>query len=158
MGMAQWDDLIIKTAEQFRLDANLIRAIVNTESSGNPKATRFEPNWHLFNNPQMWADKIGISRETEEQYQATSWGLGQCMGAVARDLGFTDNLEMLLVPEIGLFYCGKKLRKLMDRYGSEEKCVAAYNAGSAIIKNGMYINQRYVDKVFGYLRILRKLV
>lgn len=155
--LEEFDDLIIKSAEKFRLDANLIRAIIMVESSGDPNAIRFEPKWHLFNNPSMYADKLGISRDEEEENQATSWGLGQIIGAVARDLGFTDDLTMLLVPEINLFYCSKKLRQLMDRFDNEEKVVSAYNCGTPRLINGQWSNYRYVDKVFSYLRKFRKL-
>lgn len=156
--MNQWKELIIKSAEQFRLDANLISAVIRIESSGNPDAIRFEPRWHLFNNPQFYASHLGIERTDEEKHQATSWGLMQVMGAVARDLGFTDHMEMLLVPELGVFYGCKKLKKLFERYHTEEDVVSAYNQGNNRMANGMYVNQRYVDKIYGELRYLRRLV
>lgn len=155
--MSQYEDIIIKSAESFRLDANLIRSIISTESSGITTATRFEPNWHYFNNVQSFADKLGIPREEEEKKQATSWGLMQVMGGVARDLGFTDDISMLLVPDIGIFYGSKKLRQLFDRYGDEDKVVSAYNQGSPKEKNGMFLNQRYCDRVYTFLRQYRKL-
>ncbi len=154
----QWKDLIIKSSECFRIDAHLIEAIIVTESSGDADATRFEPKWHLYNNPQFYCDHLGISKQEEEVSQATSWGLMQVMGAVARDLGYTEDLKMLLVPEVGIFYGCKKLKQLMQRYGSEEAVVSAYNQGNARMANGMYMNQRYVDKVYAYLRQLRALV
>lgn len=156
-GVDQWNDLIIKSAEQFRLDANLIRAIIAIESSGDPQAKRFEPRWQYFNHVQTWADHLNIPRLEEERMQATSLGLMQVMGASARDMGFTDHLKMLFVPEIGVFYGCKKLAKLFERYHTEEDVVSAYNQGNNRMINEMYANQRYVDKVYRYLRDLRRL-
>lgn len=159
--MSHFDDLIIKSAEAFRLDANLIRAVCFVESSWNPEAIRFEPHWHYFNNPTSWADKLGIARETEVKNQATSFGLMQVMGAVARDLGFTDDLNMLKVPDIGVFYGCRKLQKLFQSRmcdGDEVKVIAAYNAGSPRkTPGGLYENQRYIDKIYSELNALRKL-
>lgn len=154
--------LIERAAESFRLDSNLIRAIIMTESSGDPTATRFEKDWHYFYSPRQFADKLGISFQEEDRNQATSWSLMQIMGAVARELGFTDKLEMLLIPEIGVFYGCKKLKKLFESKmcsGDEEKVISSYNQGSPrMTDGGMYLNQIYVDRVYGYLREYRKLI
>lgn len=155
--MDQWNDLIIKSAEAFRIDCNLIRAVIMIESSGNPTAVRFESHWHLYNCPQAYSEKLGITREEEERMQATSWGLMQVMGATARDLGLTDNIEMLNVPQIGVFYGCKKLKQLFQRYPDEDQVVSAYNQGNARMANGMFCNQRYVDKIYSILRPLRVL-
>lgn len=158
MGLADYTDVIVKTAETYRIDANLIKAICMTESSGNPWKVRFEPQWRYFYNVNFFAQKRNISIPTEQNCQATSWGLGQIMGGVARELGFTEELPMLLDPTINLFYVGKKLRQLFDRHGDEEDVVAAYNAGSPRKTSGLlFENQKYVDKVYNYLRGYRKL-
>lgn len=150
--------MIVKAAELFRLDANLIRAIISTESSFIPDATRFEPHWRYHWNVRHFAEKCGITVAEEEEMQATSWGLMQVMGTVARELGFTDVLSELLLPAFGIFYGCKKLRKLSDKYGDEEKVVSAYNQGSPrMTPGGMFMNQQYVDKVYSRLRELRKL-
>lgn len=156
--MDPWKDLIIKSSENFRIDANLIRAIILTESSNQADATRYEAAWHLYNNPSTFSRKLGIPRSQEELNQATSWGLMQVMGAVARDLGFTDNLEMLKVPEIGVFYGCKKLRQLFNKYHYEEEVVSSYNQGNPRMRDGCYVNQHYVDKVYAYLNPMRVLV
>jgi len=161
MNQSAYDADIINAAEAFRLDVNLIRAIVAIESSYNPKATRFEKDWKYFFHPREFADKLGIPLEEEEKNQATSFGLMQVMVAVTRELGFNSRLEGLLVPQVSLYYGCKKLKRLFCSKmcdGAEEKVVAAYNAGSPrITSGGMFENQVYVDKVFRVLRELRKL-
>jgi|JI7StandDraft_1071085.scaffolds.fasta_scaffold17611_6 soluble lytic murein transglycosylase-like protein len=155
--MSAWKELIIRSAESFRLDANLIEAVIMVESSGNPNAVRFEPLWRYFNHPSVWAEKLGISRAEEEMLQATSFGLMQVMGGTARDLGFTDDLNMLKNPEIGVFYGCKKLSQLQKKYEQEDQVISAYNQGNARMRNGMFVNQRYVDKVYTILRAARVL-
>lgn len=161
MDKDQLEALIIKAAEVFRLDANLVRAICMVESSNNPNATRFEKHWRYFFNVRAYSEKLQIPYEEEEKNQATSFGLMQCMGAVARELGFTDKLDMLLVPDIGIYYGCKKLKKLFESSmcnGEEEKVVSSYNQGSPRkTPGGMFQNQRYVDKVYKELRKLRTL-
>lgn len=157
--LADYEDLLLRSAERFRLDINLIKAIVMVESSGVTWTTRFEPGSTLLNNPSDYARKLGITQATEEMHQHTSFGLMQVMGFLARDLGFLDHLTMLCQPEIGLFYGCKYLRKLSDKYGYEPEIVSAYNAGSpGKTPGGMFRNQVYVDKIYKQLRELRQLV
>jgi soluble lytic murein transglycosylase-like protein len=162
LSQEELDALIIRGSEAFRLDKNLIRAIIMVESSGIPNAIRFEKDWRYFYNVRAFADKLEIPFKEEEKNQATSWGLCQTMGTVARELGFTDKLEMLLIPEIGVFYGCKKLQKLFQSKmcrGDEERVIAAYNAGSPrMTEGGQWENFKYVDKVFRYLREYRKLL
>jgi soluble lytic murein transglycosylase-like protein len=83
-------------ALSFTLEPSLVCAICEQESSWNPSATRFEP---LFK--EHYIDRLRLP-EPEATQRATSWGLMQLMGQVAREHGFQDALEQLLVPEIGL--------------------------------------------------------
>lgn len=156
-----YEGLLARAAESFRLDINLIKAICAVESSWIPNATRFEKDWKYFNNPRSYAEKLDITYAEEVKNQATSFGLMQVMGGVARDEGFTDDLNMLKHPDIGIFYGCKKLQHLFQTKmcnNEEEKVVAAYNAGSPrMTEGGLYENQQYVDKVYAVLRDLRKL-
>lgn len=152
------DELIVSVSEQNQLDPDLVRAIAQVESSYNPWAMRFEPAWRYFYFPREHADRLMITAQTEEMMQATSWGLMQVMGSVARELGFDLELPRLCIPEMGLNYGCKKLKKLFARYQYEEDVIAAYNAGSPRKeKSGMYFNQRYVDKIRARLVSLRKI-
>jgi soluble lytic murein transglycosylase-like protein len=156
------DGLIIKTALNFRLDANLVRAIVEVESGGNPWKNRYESTWpqaYLIT-PRDYANKLIISLATETVNQMTSWGLMQLIGSVSRERGFQLDLPMLCQPDIGLFYGCKQLRWLADRIGDDEShLIASYNGGLKIARTagGMFANEIYVDKVSAVLRKLREI-
>lgn len=157
----EFTDEIIHAAEEFRVDANLIRAVCLHESAGNPWAMRVEQAPHLDKYliaPRAMADRLFLSYFTEYTAQRSSWGLMQVMGFKARELGYMGHLTMLCDPEIGLFYGCKVLRQLLDKYGDESDVIAAYNAGSVrMTAGGMYVNQGYVDSVYKHLLVLRKL-
>lgn len=154
----QYKDNILKWSIQFGIDFNLICAIILTESSGNPWVCRVEPTWKYFYHVRDFADLLGITYDTETMQQCTSWGLMQVMGSVTRELGYKDLLTKLVEPELSIQYGCKKIKQLQQKYTLEADVVSAYNAGS-IIKNtsGVYLNERYVDKVYSRLREFRSL-
>jgi soluble lytic murein transglycosylase-like protein len=153
------DQKIVSVAEKFRIDANLIRAIVAVESAFNTFAMRCEPRANVQKyllEPRHFAESNNLSVLTEETAQLSSWGLMQVMGFVARELGFEDHMTKLCIPEVGLYYGCLKLQSLLQKYGEEMSAIAAYNAGSPRkMTSGMFVNQRYVDKVFQELLKLR---
>ena len=156
-------------AQEFDFDPEIINAIIQVESAGNPFATRFEPHyrylWDCDNSrpyrklagselnspfaPDDFKALIG-SDETEWVGQRISWGPMQVMGAVARELDFQGYFPMLC-QELGVYYGTLHLsqlrRRFFDKHGIEG-VVAAYNAGSPRQLQGKFVNQRYVDKVF----------
>ena len=147
--------LIQRAALKYDLPTALVSAIVMIESSGEPFALRYEP---LFFS--RYIEKLpGVkaispcSFETERFARATSWGLMQIMGQVARERGFDQPfLSALCDPETGLDYGCRHLAHLTHRYfnGSWPPVIAAYNAGSPRLVNGQYVNQPYVDKVMAH--------
>ena len=155
------DELILKTANKYGLDPNLVRAMIHVESSGNPLAIRFEP--HYYAKPTLhftreYASRLRLSHDTERMLQSCSFGLLQIMGVVARELGYDGELLKLLQPDIGLEYGCKKLKKLFEKYGVESDVISAYNRGSPFkTKGGFYENEDYVNKVYKELRKLRAL-
>ena len=151
-------NLIREHAEAEKIDPYLVAAIVQTESGGNPWTVRFEPKWRYFLHVREYADSNLITVKTEEIMQATSWGLMQVMGTVARELGLKDIITRLTDPDVNLSYGCKKLRMLSWNAETESDVIAAYNAGSVRkTPGGMYENQRYVDKVSELLRELREI-
>lgn len=150
--------LIHTVAKSYALDPLLVEAICITESSKNPYATRYEPGWSYFTKIDHYAKRCvpAITSETERVQQAMSWGLMQIMGSVARELGFIDNLSMLVVPEVNLkLGCRHFIRLKREGYTVNDQ-IAAYNAGSARkAANGLYVNQQYVDKVVGKWKSLQ---
>ena len=151
---------IYAAALAHKLDADLVTAIVMTESGGRSWLPRYEPNYRWLYFPREICEKVGVSLDTMRMLQMTSWGPMQVMGAVAYELGFPQNKATteLCQPAVGIDYGCRLLARHFGRYNAEEQVIAAYNAGSARMKNGLFENQRYVDKVYGYLRELRKLI
>ena len=154
------EDLAVETAYEAGIDSQVFRAIIAVESAWNPWAVRYEPKWQYFYFPREWASKLNLSVETETACQQISWGLGQVMGSVARELEFSGNLTELCDPAKGLMYSALQFKKLKIRYGKTEMdTVAAYNAGSPRrTPGGLYVNQGYVDKVHAQLLKIRALV
>lgn len=151
---------IREAAGKHRIDPALLTALVTVETRGRPWATRFEPGF--YPDPQavlVWARKVGVTVDTEKAHQRTSWGLGQVLGAVARERGFKGHIPELCQPALGLEYACLHLRYLAGRHKLAEEgalltfhapLVAAYNAGSPIRSKAdpsRFVNQRYVDDV-----------
>ncbi|MFZ5427054.1 MAG: transglycosylase SLT domain-containing protein [Thermodesulfobacteriota bacterium] len=144
--------LIESAAKANGLPANIVSAIVQTESSGNTWATRYEPGFYeryvRTNDVRVFGP---VSIVTEKNARATSWGLMQIMGETARCLGFNAPfLAALCDPMVGLEWGCKYLMRLKARYFDTygwPGVVAAYNAGSPRTAGGKFVNQAYVDKI-----------
>lgn len=147
---AELAPLIQAAAERHGLPVALVRAIVRVESDGNPWAARYEPGFYdRYVAPKPIRGKFPCSAQTESRLQATSFGLMQIMGATAREVGFSGVfLTELCDPATGLDWACRYLARLIHKYGSEERAVAAYNAGSPRkTPENRWVNQPYVDKI-----------
>lgn len=152
---------------QFGVDPDLAVAIMTEESSlAWPRcSTRYEPNFQYFYQPEVFAQRNGVSLDTEKAHQATSWGPMHVMGGSARELGFNDPIPVLFQPDVGIEFGVKKLKQLCAKYESESAVIASYNAGSPrkkilpgqVVPSAEYVNQRYVDSVNARLKVLRKI-
>ena len=146
-------DLINTTARRHGLPPELVRAIVQIESGGNPWACRYEPGFYAkYVAPHPAQGKGTCSDQTESRLRACSFGLMQIMGATARETGVDGVfLTELCDPAVGLDYGCRYLAKLarlhQDRHGWAG-VVAAYNAGSPRkVADGRFVNERYVNKI-----------
>lgn len=75
-----------------------------------------------------------------------SYGLCQIKYQTAKELGFKGHIsDLWLKPEINKYWALQYLKKQLKRYGTVDKAIAAYNAGS--LKNGEIRNTKYVRKV-----------
>ncbi len=156
--------------KELEVDANLIAAIIQTESGGVPWRQRFEavyqpdegdgddffrilPARKYLVSPERWAKQCGISVATETMQQYTSHGLMQVMGYTARGMGYDDNLTEMLEPGIGIYWGSLYLGQKLKAYQSVKSAVAAYNRGTAQRKKDSleFVNQPYVDKVMSRL-------
>jgi hypothetical protein len=123
---------------------SLVQAICQQESSMNPWALRYEPTYRW-----LYGDQLKMT-PTERHAQMCSWGLMQVMGALARELGFQEDMPKLCVPTVNIDYGCKQLRRLYDKYFNWVDVIAAYNAGSPRRIGSLYVNQSYVDRVTGF--------
>lgn len=122
-------ELIRKWAVKYSLDPALVAAVCEQESSWNQWAVRYEPLFfsHYI---QPLVNTNVIHTMTEAIMRATSWGLGQIMGQVARELGFKGKyLSELCDPEIGLDFCCKKLKMCIDATSETLAALQTYNGG-----------------------------
>lgn len=142
-----YKDLVRSIGSNCGLNCDIILAIISQESQGNPDAVRFEPRSSLAYSPNVFSKKLLITSETERNHQNTSWGLMQVMGFRARELGYDGYLHKMNDPRLGIEYGCRNLLALKKKYAYEEDMIAAYNAGSPLRKNGVYINKEYVDSV-----------
>jgi soluble lytic murein transglycosylase-like protein len=139
---------IHESAGEFGVDPGLIAAIIQVESAGICLRMRAEPAFKYILTPARFAQRLGITKETEIACQKMSWGLMQVMGGTARELGLEGHLGLLLFPEFGIHYGAKYLGTKVKKYRSMRAAVAAYNAGSLrMTPDGKIVNQEYVDKV-----------
>lgn len=170
-------DTIFECSDRYGIDAQIIAAIIETESDGDLYAWRFEPPYrYLWNvkwnapfrklTPQEITDdkppvdfhsNIG-SRATEWIGQQASWGPMQLMGAVAREYGFNKNFTELcsvLGVEFGCLHLSKLKKRFFDKFGWEG-VVAAYNAGTPRNNDQGWENHQYVEKVISHIQAMNK--
>lgn len=146
--MIDFKPLISQICAKQVLDAALLEAFCWTESNMDPFAVRYESNWKYLFQVDENARELKISQDTEKHLQMFSYGLGQVMGSVARELGFKGSLLKMADPVIGLEFSAKKLKSLTKKYTKMNDVIASYNAGSTRFNvEGAYINQDYVNKV-----------
>jgi len=120
-------DLVDTIASQYRVDPNLVKAVIKHESNWDVNASRYEA--HLND---------------------SSWGLMQVLLKTAKWILGNDKLTIqdLIKPEVNITAGAKYLGSLLAKYGNAEDAIAAYNAGSPRRnKDGAYVNQAYVNSV-----------
>lgn len=145
--------LVKQECKRRELDSVLICSIIDTESSFNPYAIRYEPRSMRTVAAKACAKVNRISEDTEEMAQHFSWGMGQILGSTARWLGFRDLLSSLCDAKTGIFWCCEAFEKLGAPYKEMDDKIAAYNMGSLQQKpDGTIVNQKYVDRVLNFYK------
>ena len=144
------------------IDPNLVLAIIHVESNENSYAVRYEPKFYEWLKGRITTENWASipTKQTELRLRATSFGLMQVLGQVARENGFEGlYLTELCDPEVGIRYGMRVLAKQLRRYASKDDpeayAVSAYNRGSAgKSANGSFHNQYYVNKVYNKFALL----
>lgn len=142
-------------AAAYGLPFDLIAAIITVESDSDPWAMRFEKKFlrrYVSMRPPVYGS---VSHATERIQLATSWGLMQVMGMVARERGFIGPfLSELCEPVVGIDFGCRQLVSKRDKYLAKHGwngVIAAYNGGSPKYrkKGGIKVlaNGNYVSKV-----------
>ena len=111
-----YSEYVSKYAEEYEVDENLIYALIKAESNFNEKA---------------------VSHQNAK-------GLMQLMQSTAQDLANRSQIKLtkdnILDPDININLGTQYIASLLNKYGSIEVALAAYNAGSGNvdkwIKNG----------------------
>ena len=126
-----YSDTARNIASKYRVDPDLVDAVIQVESSYNPSAIRRESS--------------GL----------TSYGLMQVTLPAAREVLGNLSANDLLIPETNIVAGTLYLKTQLNRYGNAADALAHYNSGT-VRKNsqGQYINSQgstnvnnYVDKV-----------
>ena len=119
------------------IEPMLVCSVAEQESDWNCYAMRYEPAFYSkYILPLIETGHVG---PTEANARATSWGLGQVLGQVARECGFGGPfLSELCDPDIGLEYLCRHLSMIMSRTGNNvTETLLRYNGGG----NELYPSQ-----------------
>lgn len=149
------EKILVKACSLYQIDPSWGKAIVTAESQWNPYAVRYESSYSYLFEPMEYAKSGLISLSTEIATQKMSWGLGQVMGALAREQGHTGVMAELVDPELNLKHMCIRLAELKNRSNDAEHVFAGYNGGPGAMRKletGRFSNQKYVDRVLEYLR------
>lgn len=143
--MTKYRKEIEAAAEKHGLQPVLVEAQVLVESSGNPKAYRYEPGFwktYMAGKPE-WAG-------ADPKVVSASYGLMQIMYVVALEMGLDKSLppSVLFDVETNLEYGCRKLASLMKwSKGNVMQALAAYNGGKGGNTTPPFRNMPYVVKV-----------
>jgi soluble lytic murein transglycosylase-like protein len=141
--------LIVDAAKQTGISPNLLAAVIHQESAGQIYAVRYEPNFFdKYVKPKTRQTLQGhvprlCSLETERRMRATSFGLMQIMGQVARERGFKGEfLTELLDPAANIKWGSEFLQTLLLKYEGTDRALLRWNGGG---------NPDYAKEVLGHI-------
>ena len=122
----RYEHIVRGHADNYRLDPALVAAVVYQES-------KFRPN---ARSPQGAIGLMQLLPETAK-------------GIAARTGGSRFEVDDLYDPELNVRYGSWYLRHLLDKYGSEEQALMAYNGGQGNLDRGIVHpeTRHYVENV-----------
>lgn len=141
--------IIVENAKKTGISPNLIAALIHQESAGNIYAVRYEPGFFDRYVKTRTKDTLQgfvpsmCTLETEKRLRATSFGLVQMMGQVARERGFRGQfLSEIIDPETNVRLGTEFLQTLLLKYDSTEAALLRWNGGG---------NKNYAKEVLGHI-------
>lgn len=128
------DAMILYSANKYRVDPALVKAVAMTESSLNPYAKNpDDPSWGLMMIMPILAEDFGIVRDWHNPTEA--------------------EISMLRDPQTNLNIGAWHLNRLLEKYTFDE-AVQMYNVGETGYKNGRR-NSDYLSKVKRYYNVYK---
>jgi soluble lytic murein transglycosylase len=129
-----YEHIVRGHAENYRLDPALVASVIYQESKFDADA-------------ESDSGAIGLMQLLPETAE----------GIATRTGGSAFEPSDLLDPEINVRYGSWYLRHLLDKYGSTEKALAAYNGGQGNVDRGVVYpeTRHYVDRVLELRAIYR---
>jgi soluble lytic murein transglycosylase len=130
-----YEEIVRGHARNYDLEPTLLAAVIYQESKFDADA-------------KSDAGAVGLMQLQPETAK----------GIALRTGGSRFRVEDLTDPEINVRYGSWYLRHLLDKYGSEEQALAAYNGGQGNEDRGVRYaeTQHYVDRVLELRRIYRE--
>lgn len=124
--------LACQKAAEHQLYPELVCAVCEQESAWDSWAIRFEPAFYTKYVAPLYATSDHAWTVTEAHARATSWGLMQVMGQVAREHGFAGAyLSELCDPGVGLEVgCRVLAAKLAAAEGNVQRALLLWNGGA----------------------------
>jgi len=125
--LSPYHSIVEDWAHCFSVDGNIVRAVIWTESSGDPNAE----------SPKHALGLMGVLYTTAQQ------------------MGFTGESDGLFDPDTNIYYGTKYLRWQLDRYGQDiEMALSAYEAGTYTPENQWYVDRvlGYYIRLEAYLK------
>ena len=138
--------LVRQIAPKYGLNDSLVCAICEQESAWDTNATRYEPGFYSrYIVPLIASEQLSAGEATG---RATSWGLMQVMGQVAREHGFTGPFQQMCDdPGTGIdIGCKVFAAKLKAAGGDTFTALQRYNGGG----NSLYAGQ-VTDRIDKYV-------
>jgi soluble lytic murein transglycosylase len=131
----RYEHIVRGHAENYRLDPALLAAVIYQESKFDADA-------------RSDSGAIGLMQLLP----------GTAEGIATRTGGSRFELDDLNEPELNVRYGSWYLRHLLDKYGSEDRALAAYNGGQGNIDRGIVYpeTRHYVDRVLELRGIYRR--
>ena len=154
MNVNAYNPLFQTTAERHGLEVDWLRALAQIESSlrADPKP-RWEPHLqeHSYGICQVLPSTAMWMLSRPQTFKLHDNTHGELFGAAIEycNAGEKKCNALYNDPTVGLDLGAAYLAYQLDRYGSIEAAVAAYNAGSVRYvpgDSGRYVNQSYVEK------------